>query len=440
MHDYLSALIGRGEMRVVEREVDPHFELAAVVACSQQESAAPILFRRVAGSQLPVVSNVFGSGDRLCEIIGAERGRLCQRWAEIMKRVDAMTGPHTVLQRDVRAPVLGRVADLPRITWREKDCGPYITAGVFLAKDPDSGIGNLSFCRALMKSDSELICCIDPPHDLAQYQARAEAGSKPLDVCILIGPPPEVFVAACASVPIDLDEMKIAAAIRGAPVAVQCARTVDLELPVGTQVVIEGRVRPGVREAEGPFGEYMGYYGSVNRNGYVIDVTSVYWQHDAVFHGLLCGTPEDLSVLDIAFATRTYNALASSMTGIIDVTCNPMAFCTVVKIHKTYEGQAQHVILKVFAANPNYNFACIVVDHDVDIRDFKAVFSAYLTRGRLDRRIMVIPDVPGFDRSEDPTYAGRVGIDGTMPLWREADFERATTPGAASLRLSDYLA
>jgi UbiD family decarboxylase len=439
MRAYIDKLIQRNEMRIVKRAVDPRFELAAVVARSQQDSSLPVLFETVQGSSLPVVSNVFGSSDRLCELIGAERGQLCQRWAEIMKVVDSMAGPYTTIVLDPPPSITGCIGDLPQIVWREKDCEPYISAGVFLAKNPESGIANLSFCRSLMKSDREMICCIDPPHDLAQYQAKAEAKSKPLDVCILIGPPPEIFIAACASVPIDLDEIKIAAAILGEPIQMQRARTVDLEIPVGTQVVIEGRIRPGVREPEGPFGEFMGYYGTVNNNGYIIDVTDVYWQPNAVFHGLLCGTAEDLTVLDIAFATRTYNAIAHTMTGILDVTCNPMFFCTVVKIQKTYEGQAQHVMLKVFAANPNYNFACIVVDRDVDTRNLREVFAAYLTRGRLDKRIMVLPDVRGFDRAPDPTYCGRVGIDATMPLGREAEFERATTPGADTLRLADYL-
>lgn len=439
MKRYLDTLTSRNEMRTVKREVDPRFELAAVVAASQKNSSAPILFEHVRGSALPVVSNVFGSSDRLCEMIGARRGQLCQRWAEIMKQVDLMSGPYTAVSPAPTNLISGRIGDLPHITWREKDCGPYITAGVFLAKNPDNGIANLSFCRALMVSDTELRCCIDPPHDLAQYQAKAEARGEPLDCCILIGAPPEIFIAGCASVPIDVDEIKIASAILGKPYPMQRARTVDLEVPVGTQVVIEGRFRPGERASEGPFGEFMGYYGPVNQQGYIFDVTAVYWQPNAVFHGLMCGSAEDLTVLDIAFATRTYNAIAPTMPGILDVTCNPMFFCTVVKIHKTYEGQAQHVMMKVFAANPNYNFACIVVDRDIDPRNLGEIFAAYLTRGRIDKRTMVLPDIRGFDRSADPLYAGRIGIDATTTIGREAELERARTPGADNLQLSDYL-
>lgn len=438
MRSYINKLLERGQMRIVDREVDPRFELAAVVARSQKESSLPILFRKVKGTTMPVVSNIFGSAERMCELLGAQEGRLCQRWATVMSIMESMHDPYMTLVPDPPPMIRGRIQDLPKITWKEKDQGPYISAGVFLAKDIETGVPNLSFCRTFMKSDAELVCCIDAPHDLAQYQAKAEAAGKCLEIAILIAPPPEVFIAACASVPIDVDELKIAAAIRGAPLPMRRCESIELTIPAETQVVIEGSIRPGVREAEGPFGEYLGYYGPINDRGYVIDVKSVTWQPDAIFHGLLCGSAEDLTALDIAFATRTYMALASSLPGIIDVTCNPMLYCSVVKIEKRYEGHAQHVILKTFAANPNYNFMCIVVDRDIDIRNLREVMSAYLSRGRVDRRLMVIPDVPGFDRSPNPTYAGRVGIDATMPLGREAEFERAVIPGADTLRLSDY--
>lgn len=436
MRSYVDKLLARGEMRVVEREVDPRFELAAVVERSQRESSLPILFKRVKGTKLPVVSNLFGSHARICELLGTLPGGLCQRWAEIMQ-TEGDDAPYTRVVRDGTERVVGKVSDLPAITWREKDLGPYITTGVFLAKDPDTGVPNLSFCRSYMKSDAELICDISPIHDLADYQRRAEAKGQALEVCILIGPPPEVFVAACVSAPIDVDELKIAALIHGKALDVQQGTAADLAFPVETQVVIEGAIRSGVRGVEGPFGEFMGYYGPVNPHGYVIDVRKVSWRPDAIFHGLLCGTAEDLTALDVGFATRTYSALAS-MPGILDVACNPMFYCTVVKIDKRYEGQAQQVMLKTFAANLNYNFACIVVDKDVDPRNLREVFSAYLTRGRVDRRTMILPDIPGWDHSPNPTLGGRVGLDATTPLGREAEYERARTPGADTLRLSDY--
>src|SRR3972149_6125991 len=84
MHQYIDQLIKRGTFRIVEREVDPRFELAAVTACSQAESDAPLLFRKVKGSRTPVVTNLFGSRSRLCELIGAADGNFCRRWQELL--------------------------------------------------------------------------------------------------------------------------------------------------------------------------------------------------------------------------------------------------------------------------------------------------------------------------------------------------------------------
>lgn len=439
MRRYLDLLTQRGELQVVPRQVDPRFELAAVVEKIQQIGASPVKFTNVRGATLPVVSNIFASNDRLCEIIGADRGEFCARWEALVSAIDP-AAPYFTRLTDPSPRTSIPYEDLPRITWREKDGGPYITAGVFYAKDPETGVGNLSFCRASMREDGTMICCIDPPHDLARYQALAEARGEALEVAVLLGPPPEVFLAACASVPYETDELSIAAAIRGAPVAMRPSASLSLDVPDETECVIEGTIRPGVRAPEGPFGEYMGFYGPVNEDGYILDISAVNLRDDdAVFHGLLCGGAEDLSLLDVAFATRAYSAISKQVPGVLDVTCNPMFYCTVVKIDKTYEAQPADVIHAVFEANPNYNFACIVVDRDVDIHDLAAVFKAYLTRGRVDRRVTVIDGVLGWDKSEDPIYAGRIGIDATKTWGREDAFDPVSTPWP-EIQLEDYFA
>lgn len=437
MRAYLNTLDERGEIQLVRRPVDPLFELSAVVARVQQSGAAPILFTDVFGTDVPVISNIYASNDRLCEMIGARPGEFCRRWDELLSSIEP---GRPFIEPALRPTPHFSIpfTSLPRISWREKDEGPYITAGIFYAKDPETGVGNLSFCRASMRDDGTLLCCIDPPHDLARYQALAEARNEPLDVAILIGPSPEIFLAACASVPYEQDELSVAAAIRGAPVPMRPSATLSLDIPDDTEIVIEGRIRPHERGLEGPFGEYMGYYGPVNTNGYIFDVTAVTAREGAIFHGLLCGGAEDLSALDVAFATRTYSRISKRVPGIIDVTCNPMFFCSVVKIDKSYEAQPRDVIQAVFEANPNYNFACIVVDKDVDIHDLQAVLKAFLTRGRVDRRVTVIDDAPTWDDSADPLYAGRLGIDATMTWGREENFDPVSTPWP-DIRLEEYL-
>lgn len=439
MRDYIEKLISRGEMRIVEREVEPMFELAAVISRSQKESSAPILFRKVRGTRFPVVTNVYGSIDRLCEIIGASNGRFNEKWNAILDRLGAPATPYVSEVATPTSLKTGTLQEIPHITYRQRDAGPYLTAGVFLARDPDTGVPNLSFARCqLLGDDKKMYCCIDPPHDLASYQARAEARGQALDVAILIGPPPSVFLSACASVPITVDELRIAHAIEGDRLEMRPCRQVDLLVPIDTEIVIEGRLRPNERASEGPFGEYMGYYCDINTQGYIVDVLDVTWLEGAYFHALLCGSREDLSALQVAFATRTYRTLVTDLPGILDVTCGPMLYSTIVKIDKQYEGHAQHVLLKVFGANPNYNLMCIVVDKDINIHDLSEVWWAFLTRGRLDERTMIIRDVLGPERRTDTIVRGRLGIDATMPLDRRHQFERARTPGEDEIDLASY--
>ena len=247
--------------------------------------------------------------------------------------------------------VQGASADLPQIIWREKDAGPYITAGVFLAKDPETGIPNLSFCRTFMKSDSELICCIDPPHDLAQYQAKAEAKGAPWTSPSSShlrrrSSSPRVRRCRSKSTNSRLPQRS------GHPLEMRRCEAVDLDVPAETQIVIEGRIRPNVRHPEGPFGEYLGYYGPRQENGYVIDVTQCAGARgrDFSWPAVRHRRGPDLSGYCIRDAHLHGSGIVDA--GILDVTCNPMLYCTVVKIDKRYEGQAQHVILKTFAANP----------------------------------------------------------------------------------------
>jgi 4-hydroxybenzoate decarboxylase len=435
MRDYIENLRQRGELRVVEREVDPDGELAAVVWRSQQESDAPVLFRRVRGTAFPVISNVYGSHRRLCEIIGTTPGGFCRRWQELTGNPLPERGGAAAQGFEFRE---GRLGDLPQVRYFERDAGPYLTAGVFLAREPDTGVPNLSFSRSMMVSDSELRVRLAPPHDLTKYQAKAEARGEALEVAILLGPPPEVFLAACASVPYEADEMAIARAIRGGDLPMRPCTKIGLMVPAETEIVIEGRILPNVRRPEGPFGEFLGYYVEQGPN-HVFEILNVTWRPGALFHALVCGYPEDLRALEIAFAGRTYRHLTASLPGILDVSCNPSPMHTIVRIEPQFDGHAQQVILAAFASHLQYNKVCIVVDEDVDIHDFNDVWWAVMTRCRVDEKIMVLRGIPGFHRDPAGVFRGRLGIDATKPWGRQKEFERKRIRRAAQIDIRDYL-
>ncbi|MGQ7793199.1 UbiD family decarboxylase [Faunimonas sp. B44] len=435
MRSTVERLLREEEVRVVEREVSGRFELAAVTAASQKESDAPLLFRKVAGSRFPVVTNLFGSRARLMAMIGAEES-FCRRWAELMRTAGA---PPRLVEEPAGLEEI-RLSDLPAITYSERDGGPYITAGIFLAKEPGTGVANLSFHRCQVIGDDELRIRLGSSHHLTQYQAKAEAKGEALEAAILIGAPPPLVLAAAAPLAHDEDEMEAAARIAGSPLPLRRCRTVALDVPAETEIVIEGRILPGVRRPEGPFGEFMGYYVEIGDN-HVFEVTAVVARPGALCHAILCGSPEDLRLLELAVATRTYQALiGANLRGIIDVACTPFTMSTVVKMEPAYEGHARQVLMTAIGANHDWNKTVFAVDEDIDIGDFDDVWWAYLTRGRADGRAFVLPDVPGFYRDPMKDHWGRLAIDATAPFGRRAEFARKRVPGAESVRLGDYLA
>ncbi len=437
MQHYLNKLRARGDMLEVDREVDPRHELAAVAKRLQGETHKAVLFKRVRGHAMPVVTNVYSDHERLREIIRCGQRTFCERLEEEIQAAAAM---QPWMEEDLATTewVEGRLSDLPLLTHHARDGGRYITSGVFLARDPGSGVPNLSFHRAQFISDTELRIRLGSSHDLARIQREAEARNEAVAAAILISAPPEVFMAACVSLPPDGNEVQLAAAMRGGPLRMRPCKTVDLLVPSGADIVIEGRILPHERRPEGPFGEFMGYYVEVGDN-HVFEVTRVSWRRDAVYHGLVCGSAEDLRPLEAATAARIYKHLRSQVPGVIDVSCRPTVMNTIIKIHKQYEGHGSHALLAAMGSHMDYNKLVVVVDEDVDIYNMEEVIWAFLTRGRADTRTMVVNNVAGFYRDPHKDHWGRLGLDATRPWGREAEFARKSIPGEADVNLDYYL-
>ena len=442
MHSLLKTLEARGELRRVSKPVDPQHQLAAVTRAVQRAGGEAVLFENVQGSAMPVVSNIFGSHQRLCDMIGTGEQTFCQRWIALTEAcIAAAPGSFTRPATEAEAGgfVSGTLSDLPAITWHGRDGGPYFTSAIFLANDPETGVANLSFHRSQQISDQELRVRLGGTHDLARYQRAAEEKNQALEAALILSAPPEIFLSACASLPIEASELAMAAQIRGAPLAMRRCVTLDLEVPASADIVVEGRFLPHERRPEGPFGEFMGNYVEVGPN-HVFEVTHVSYRKEAVLHGLLCGSPEDLRPLEAVTAARVYRAVGAAVPGVIDVSCRPNVMISIIKIRKAYEGHAQHVFLAALASHLDYNKVVIVVDEDVDIHDLDDVMWAYLTRGRADTRAMILNDIPGFYRDPKKDHWGRLCIDATMPWGREAEFARKSIPGQDEIDLRDWLA
>jgi UbiD family decarboxylase len=287
-------------------------------------------------------------------------------------------------------------------------------------------------------SDEELRVRLAPRHHLTIYHEKAEKMGKPLEAAMLIGPPPQLFLTAATPLPYDADEVEVAAQLRGEPIEMRPCKHIDLKVPASTEIVIEGRFLPNERRPEGPFGEFMGYYVPVDKNA-VFEVLGVTARPGAVFHSILCGSPEEVLTLEITIAANIFQRINAVLPGIVDVICLPFAFHAVVQIRQQYEGHARQVLQAVLGAEPTWAKYVTVVDEDVDLYDFNDVFWAILTRARPDRDTIIVPETPTFYRDPHKDHWGRMGIDACVPFARRAEFERKRLVGADQINLEQWL-
>lgn len=437
MREYMERLRARGELLEVRREVNAKHELAAVTQAAQRRWNKPVLFHKVTGTTLPVLTNIYGSRERLAEILGIGPLDFCREWSRL---TNLGAAPDYPLKRSVPMPgdlVDCPLSELPLLTYSERDGAPYFTSAMFIAKEPETGVPNLSFHRSMYISDRELRCRLAPRHHLTLYHEKAEKMGKPLEAAMLIGPPPTTFLAAAAPVPYDVDELEVAAKLAKGPLDMRPSKHIDLMVPAATEIVIEGRFLPNERRPEGPFGEFMGYYVPVGPNA-VFEVLGVTRRRDAIFHSILCGSSEEVLTLELSVAANIYQRVSEVLPGIIDVTCQPFVLHAVVKIRQQYEGHARQVMLAVMGVEPTWAKMCTVVDEDVDIYDMNDVMWAIMTRSRPDRDTIVIPATPTFYRDPHQDHWGRMAIDATAPFARRDEFVRKRIPGADKVELARY--
>jgi UbiD family decarboxylase len=439
MRDFIKKLKAQGELLEVTREVQAKHQLAAITDQVQKKFDKPVVFNKVTGTRFPVVTSIYSNRARLAQVLGIAPTDFCRKWHQLTTLSSALAEPpirEVAAARDLEDV---KVSELPLITYSERDAGPYFTSAIFLAEEPETKVRNLSFHRSMYVSDQELRVRLAPRHHLTLYHEKAEKMGRPLEAAMLIGPPPQLFLTAAAPLPYDADEVEVAAHLRGEPIEMRPCKHINLRVPASTEIVIEGRFLPNERRPEGPFGEFMGYYVPVDNNA-VFEVLGVTARPGAVFHSILCGSPEEVLTLEITIAANIFQRISAVLPGILDVVCLPFAFHAVVKIRQQYEGHARQVLTAVLGAEPTWAKYVTVVDEDVDIYDFNDVFWAILTRARPDKDTIIVPDTPTFYRDPHKDHWGRMAIDACVPFARRSDFERKRLVGVEGLNLDEWIA
>ncbi|HET9149898.1 MAG TPA: UbiD family decarboxylase, partial [Alphaproteobacteria bacterium] len=429
---FLDELRAAGDLDVTS---DP-IELGDVAAKVDGNRKA-VLFERAGAEGLALAGNVIGSRERLARAFGVSPREVLH---EILRRLKT-EGEIVELSRD-EAPVQqvvleGERADLTKLPINLQhalDGGPYISAAMDFARDPKTGWTNVGLRRCILRGKRETGIDLLSPSDLRNIYLDSLARKERLPVSIVVGAHPIDYFTATMRLPID--ELKLMSMLRAAPLPVVKCATNDLFVPADAEWVIEGYLdEDGYREPEGPFGEFLGYYGHVKVNP-VFHVTAITRRHDAVFQTISI-SGKAMSRTDTAqlSAHRTevlvWKALELAVREPLDVFASAPTggvYNVRIAIRQKAPGEARNAIAAAFGSLANVKNV-FVVDPDVDIFSDEEMDWALGTRFQGDRDYVFASDMRCLPL--DPSLQGakvgaKAGFDLTMPFGRAGRLETET--------------
>ncbi len=432
------------ELQIVSREVDPAYELTAVVVKLEQEARRrPVMvFERVKGTSFPVLTNLHASRSRLAAAMGSKPEAMLQTYLAAMDRPIA---PKVVASGPVKEIVLrGDRLDLrtlPQIVHHEGDAGAYLTAAISFAKDPTRETWNCAYNRLMILGRDRTSIHLTTGKHLWEFQRIAEARGEPLPVAFAIGVHPAIALGALAIGSIDEDERAIMGALLGEPLELVRCETSDVLVPAHAEMVIEAEILPKARVPEGPFGEFTGY-SLGQRDREIVQVKAITHRAGAYFHDITVAHLDHMLLSTIPMEANLFRAVRAMVPSVKAVRV-PAPFTCYVSIEQRAPGQAKNALLAALGGDL-YMKRVVVVDHDVDVFDDRQVTWALATRCQPDRDILVVTNARGSDLDPSAREDGSTakwGVDATAKPSLAAYTPRHRVPPAVWERidLKDYL-
>lgn len=433
LRTYLQDLVERRpeEVVVADREVDWRFEASAVVEKFEREEKFPLVFfRKIKGSQIPLIMNLGASYERLALALGATSVEQMEKDLAQMERNPIPPREVSRKEAPVKEVVLkGDQADLdllPILTHNEFDAGRYINAAAMICKERGTGICNMGIYRHQKQGKKQLGLMINPANHASYVRAEYEDHNESMEVVLAIGHHPALNLAAVTKQPGIGQELEAAGAFLGEPLEMVKAETVDLLVPARAEIIIEGVVPPHKRQYEGPFGEWPHYYYKEGDQPF-IEVTAMTMRrqpiyqsiHSAHFEHNIIGAASRLGSLyrRIKEAVPSIKAVNLPLSGAARSHCY-------ISLKKRTEGEPKQAALAAFITEPAIKHV-IVVDEDIDVFNETQVLWALAMRFQADRDLAVIPNILGshlnptaygHNRMEKGPMETKLIFDATKPL------------------------
>jgi UbiD family decarboxylase len=401
---------------VISREIDPAFEITAITVKLEREAKRrPILlFEKVKGSNFPVLTNVHAGRSRLAAAIHAQPEQMQRTYLRAMENP---LPPTIVTKAPVKDVILtGDQLDLyklPQVCHHQDDAGPYITAAISFAKDPNGESWNCAYNRLMIKGRNHTSIHLTLAKHLWEFQRYAEKEGNPLPVAFAIGVHPAIALGCLAIGSIDEDERAIMGGLLGEPLELVKCETSDVLVPAAAELILEGEILPHERTSEGPFGEFTGY-SLGERQREILQVRAMTHRRDAMFQDITVGHLDHLMLSTTPIEANLYRALRA-MVPTVKAVRVPAPFTCYVSIEQRISGQAKNAILAVLGADL-YMKRVVIVDHDVDVFNDRQVNWAIATRCQPDRDIAIITNTRGSDLDPSTKEDGNTakwGVDAT---------------------------
>ena len=426
-------LLDMGEVEVHDEPVDLA-EIGSIVEATPRA----VLFRKAGPEQLELVANVMGGGRRLAAALGVTPDEAA---AEFQRRLDH---PQPVVDvASSEAPVHqvileGERADFTKLPFHpqhEYDGSVYLSSAIDYTIDPETGLTNVGCRRLSLRNRRECGTNVTARSHLKMIYQRCVARGDKLPISFAVGSHPIDFMASLMRV--RQDEVNLIATLRGEPVPLVKCVTNDIRVPADAELIIEGYLdERGYVEPEGPYGEYMGYYGPMHMDP-VFHLTAITMRRDVLHQTVLHGSGKVLGHTESANLTAIRieaEALQILRNIGIDVTAVHLTVSggegqhLRIAIRQTMPGQARRAIAAIFSAMLSVKHA-FVVDEDIDVRSDEAMDWALGTRFQADRGLVLVEGMPGM--TMDPSLDGRqigakAGFDLTLPFGRKWSVRRLT--------------
>jgi 2,5-furandicarboxylate decarboxylase 1 len=428
----LERMAESGRLSAFTAPIDTH--LATAGALKKHDGGPALMFTAVNGYDIPVIGNL------LCCQLNCEaafnlnfRGIRDAVGRALSAPISPVAVTKAAAQENVRTEGIDIAATLPVLFHTAEDAGRFITAGVVIVRDPETGIYNASYHRLQLVGPNRTAIKLDYGRHLRLAFERAKRAGRPLPIAVCIGTDLALQYTAAtmgSQMPENADELAAAGGFCGRPLAVVKAVTQDLLIPADTEIVLEGVISPDQTIEEGPFGEFVGYLSPAGEAP-IFEVTALTHRDKPLYQVINGYSFETTMLRKYVLEASLLKVLQAAVPIVTDAEMTAGGlhrFHAVLQVRKTtpqHEGLQRNAILAAFGALKDLDMI-IAVDDDIDIRNPHDVEYALATRMEASRDIFTIPGARGHEyvRIGRNGIRTKVGIDATVPLDEKARFRR----------------